>query len=160
MTLIGMISDDKSFQAVKEEIKKQKRAMKLFHINKKSITNLRNIQFEMLIINSDISQFSQESKAIKEICKKAKYIMINSDLNEDFSFSKEMISYGLNQKAIVTISSITESNVLIYQQKELKNKEGRKLEVGERRIEIGENSKLKIYEILILDLIFSIEGKP
>ena len=40
MTFIGMISDHKSFDKVKEELKEPQ--LELIHINKKSIENIKN----------------------------------------------------------------------------------------------------------------------
>ena len=56
MTFIGMISDHKSFDKVKEELKETQ--LELIHINKKSIGNIKNtmkkIIFIMIIIQTVI----------------------------------------------------------------------------------------------------------
>ena len=64
-----------------------------------------------------------------------------------------IITYGLNQKATVTVSSITDNNILVYLQRNIKNREGNIIEVGEKRIRINEPCKLKTYEILIIYII-------
>ena len=46
MTFIGMISDHKSFDKVKEELKETQ--LELIHINKKSIGNIKNIKLTMV----------------------------------------------------------------------------------------------------------------
>ena len=48
MTFIGMISDHKSFDKVKEELKEPQ--LELIHINKKSIENIKNIKFRTNIL--------------------------------------------------------------------------------------------------------------
>ena len=47
MTFIGMISDHKSFDKVKEELKEPQ--LELIHINKKSIENIKNIKFVTIL---------------------------------------------------------------------------------------------------------------
>lgn len=163
MTFIGMISDYKSFENINETLKKNLRTdINLIRINKKSISNVKNIRFETIIIDSSLKEFTEETLIIKNICSHAEYIAINTDINIEIpEFIKEVkshiITYGLNQKAIVTISSITDSSILIYLQKNLRNVKGKNIEIGEKRIEIDEENKLKIYEILVIYIIFLIE---
>ncbi len=166
MTFIGMISEHKSFENIKEILKKNlKNNINLIHICKKSISNIKNIRFETIIIDSSLNEFEEEKLLIKNLCLYAKYIVINTDINIEIpKFIKEskahIITYGLNQKATVTISSITESSVLIYLQRNLKNIKGENIEIGEKMIQVDQNSKLKIYEVLIIYIIFLIESKP
>ena len=62
----------------------------------------------------------------------------------------------MNQKATVTVSSITETDILVYLQRNIKNMKNKIIEVGEKRIKIKEGNKLKIYEMLIIYIIFLI----
>ena len=160
MTFIGVVSDNKSFQNIESNIKGKK--INLIHINKKSIANIKNIKLEIVIINSDLNEFEHELKTLKCICSNAKYIVINTDINLKFDLLNKnkniIVTYGLNHKATVTISSITENNVLIYLQRSIKNIEGTTIEVGEKLVKTSENSKLKIYEILIIYIIFLINA--
>ena len=70
MTFIGMISDHKSFDKVKEELKETQ--LELIHINKKSIGNIKNIKFEIIIINSNLENFTNEINIIEKLCSKSK----------------------------------------------------------------------------------------
>ena len=166
MTFIGMISDHKSFENIKEILKKNsKNEINLIHVNKKSISNMKNIRFETIIIDSLLSEFKEETLLIENMCLHARYIAINTDINVEIpKYIKEtkahIITYGLNQKATVTISSITESSILIYLQKSLKNTKGKTIEIGEKRVKVNEENKLKTYEVLITYIIFLIESKP
>lgn len=166
MTFIGMISDYKSFENIKEILKKNsKNDINLIHISKKSISNIKNIRFETIIIDSLLSSFKEETLFIETLCLYARYIAINTDINTDIpdiikKSKANIITYGLNQKATVTISSITESSILIYLQKSLKNSKGRTIGIGEKMIKIDEENKLKIYEVLIIYIIFLVESKP
>ena len=79
------------------------------------------------------------------------YLIINTDKNAQYENTEsKIISYGLNQKATVTVSSITDTDILIYLQKNLQKKDDKKIEIEERRIKRKEKSKLKTYEILII----------
>ena len=165
MTFIGIISDCKSFETIKEYLKNTlKLNCNLIHINKNSIENVKNIRFETIIIDSELSKLKQEKIILENLFEYAKYIIINTDINlkfEELNISKaNIITYGLNSKAIVTVSSITDTNILVYLQKELKDCNGKSIEVGEQSIKITENKKLKIYEILIIYIVFLINNKP
>ena len=166
MTFIGIISDYKSFENIKEILKKNsKNDINLIHVGKKSIGNMKNIRFETIIIDSSLNDFKEEILLIENLCLHAKYIAINTDINikipDNIKKSKaHVITYGLNQKAIVTISSITENSILIYLQKRLRNVKGKTVDIGEKRIKINEENKLKTYEVLIIYIIFLIESKP
>ena len=165
MTFIGIISDCKSFETIKEYLKNTlKLNCNLIHINKNSIENVKNIRFETIIIDSELSKLKQEKIILENLFEYAKYIIINTDINlkfEELNISKaNIITYGLNSKAMVTVSSITDTNILVYLQKELKDCNGKSIEVGEQSIKITENKKLKIYEILIIYIVFLINNKP
>lgn len=165
MTFIGIISDCKSFETIKEYLKNTlKLNCNLIHINKNSIENVKNIRFETIIIDSKLSKLKQEKIILENLFEYAKYIIINTDINlkyEELNICKaNIITYGLNSKAQVTVSSITDTKILVYIQKELKDCNGKTIEVGEQSIKITENKKLKIYEILIIYIVFLINNKP
>ncbi len=155
MTFIGIVSDSKFFDNVKDSIKNRK--FNLIHITKKSIGNIKNIKLEIIIINDDLKDYEHELKTLEIICSKSKYIIINTDFNLMFNFSIKnqniIITYGLNQKSTVTVSSIIENSILIYLQRNIKNINEKTIEVGEELINMDENSKLKIYEILVIYII-------
>ena len=163
MTFIGMISEHKSFENIKEILKKNARNdINIINVNKKNISNMKNIRFEIIIIDSLLNQFEEESIIIEKLCLHARYIAINTDINKKMpdiikQSKAHIITYGLNQKATVTISSITENNVLVYLQRNLKDEKGDIIEIGEKMVAINEQDKLKIYEILIIYIIFLIK---
>lgn len=108
MIFIGIMSECKSYENIKEKLKNED--INLIHINKKSIKNIKNIKFETLIIDINLEEFEQE-EIIEQICTNAKYLFINTDLNIDNDLKikpkKGIITYGLNQKATVTVSSLS-----------------------------------------------------
>ncbi|MGN1297930.1 MAG: hypothetical protein ACI4VH_05900 [Clostridia bacterium] len=160
MTFIGVISDNKIFENINMHLKSDK--FKLIHINKKSIENIKNIRFETIIIDSNLENFKQEENIIEQICLNSKYLIINTDINLKFNISNNnkinIITYGLNQKATITVSSITDTDVLIYLQRNIRTVTNKMVEVEEKRIKVNENNKLKIYEILIIYIIFLINN--
>ena len=64
-----------------------------------------------------------------------------------------------NQKATVTISSISDTDILIYWQKSIQDREGQKIEIEERRIKRKGKKSLKTYEVLIIYSLFKIYRK-
>lgn len=158
MIFVGIMSDCKSYENIKERLKNQE--INLIHINKKSIENIKNIKFETIIINVKLEEFKEEKEIIEQICNKAKYVLINTDLNIENNLKmnpkKEIITYGLNQKATVTVSSIKDNKILIYLQRNIKDTKEKTVEVGEKLLKLREQTKLKNYEILILYITFLI----
>ena len=164
MIFIGIISEYNSFENIKNILKNNYiKDIKLIHINQNSIENIKNIKFETLIIDSNLRDYQKETKIIKEIAANAKYLILNTDINiltlEIKSWNANLITYGLNRKATITISSISESGILIYLQRNLKDTNGDILEIGEDLVRVNEESKLKIYEILIVYTILLIKQK-
>ena len=90
-------------------------------------------------------------------------IIINSDLNKDYKYLKGpsnlIITFGLNREANITISSISDTDILIYRQKSFENKYSKMLEIEERRVEIDPENRLRVYEMLIIYTFSSICSK-
>ena len=162
MIFIGIMSECKSYENIKEKLKNED--INLIHINKKSIKNIKNIKFETLIIDTNLEDFQQEKEIIEQICNNSKYVFINTDINIENNLEvkakKEIITYGLNQKATVTVSSIKDRDILIYVQRNIKDNKEKSIEVGEKLVKIKEGTKLKNYEILILYIIFLLYNYP
>lgn len=163
MAFVGILSECKSFENIREYFKiKKELNLNLIHINRKSIENIKNIKFETIIIDSNIENFEKEN--LETICNNAKYLLINTDINTKYALNIEekvkIITYGLNQKATVTVSSITENGMLIYLQRNITNIENKTIEIGEKVFKTGEKSKLKNYEIQIIYIISSIYCIP
>ena len=71
-------------------------------MNKKSIENIKNVKFDVLVIGENIEKLLNNSKYLEEIIKKADYIIINSDINENMDVFKNVdtniITFGFNEK--------------------------------------------------------------
>lgn len=162
MTFVGIISDNKSFQILKENLGTQD--INFIQINNKSIDNIKNIKFQIIIINKELKSFEEKKLIIDTLCVNSKYIVINTDLNKEFNFGQKckekIITFGLNHKATVTVSSITESSILVYLQRNIKDKNENLIEVGEKQVKINKDNKIKVYEILIIYIISMLNNEP
>ena len=163
MSFIGVISSRKSFENIKNELMRLEDNFSIIHINLKSITNIKNIKFEIVIIDEELKKFNNNKESLMKICNESKYIIINSDINKEYEKFKNclniVITYGLNRKATITISSISDTDILIYKQRMFENKNKKKEYIEERRIKIKEKNRLKVYEILIIYTVFNIYNK-
>ena len=162
MSFIGIISDNKTFENIKNKLTENIKNYKLniINITMKSIENIKNVKFETIIIESELEKYKDYAQTIENFCKEAKYVIINTDLNKEINYFKNInnniITYGLNHKAIVTISSVTESDILICLQKNIKNINEQIIEMQEKRVIKKESCNLKIYEILVIYIIIEL----
>lgn len=153
MSFIGIISDNKDFEHLRNICLKSISInnLNIINLNKQTIENLRNVKFDAIIINSDLSKIMNKTEILKNICDNTKYVILNSDicLKLDYFNCKEtmIITYGLNQKATITASSITEDNILVAVQRNIKNIYGDIIDVQE--ININRMPNDKIYQILV-----------
>lgn len=138
MSFIGVVAGKKCFENIKKKILEELKQedINFIQINLRSIENIKNINFETIIIEDNKEKFKEQQEILEKICNNTQYLVINTDknLNEKHIDSKKCITYGLNQKANVTVSSISDTDILVYWQKALKNKAGKTIEIEERRI--------------------------
>ena len=162
MSFIGIISDNKTFENLKDKLLKniKNRPMNIININIKSIENIKNVKFEIIVIETDLIKYIDYTNTIAKLCDNAKYIIVNTDINREICnniFDKsKIITYGLNHMANITISSVTENDILICLQKNIKDLQNNIIEIQEKRIAKKEDCNLKIYEILIIYIIITI----
>ena len=139
MSFIGIVASKKCFENIKRIIleKINNQTINFIQINLRSIENVKNIKFETIVIEDNMNKFKENKEILKKLCYNTQYLMINTDNNSDYEKIKRkenVITYGLNQKATVTVSSISDTNILIYLQRSLQDKEKNKIEIEERRI--------------------------
>ena len=102
MSFIGIISNNKSFEQLKERILQNENIsnLSLININLKSIENIKNIKFETIIINNELEKFKEKKKIINQICESSKYVIINTDMNPNYEildkYKEKIITFGLN----------------------------------------------------------------
>lgn len=162
MPLIGIIAKENDSNFIKNEILKNtiKTQFEIININKRSLENIKNITFEILIINENVKELLKTSKYLEDIIKRAKYLILNSDISNDLEFFKEnkinVVTYGLNRKATITVSSIKEDNVLICVQRNIENISKKIIEEQEFNIKIEKNNIQKTYNVLAIFGVLSI----
>lgn len=174
MPFIGVIAKESESNFIKKEVTKNAKCKKLevLNINKKNIENIKNIRFDVVVINDDIEDFFKTSKYLEDIIKKSKFLIVNSDMQEKENFlnmnktielailkDSEIITYGLNQKATITMSSIKSENILICVQKNFKNYYGKIVEEQEVNVEITKNNLKKISNTMAIFTILTIFGE-
>lgn len=163
MSFIGIVAGKKCFENIKkkitEEVKEEN--INLIQINLRSIENIKNIKFEIIIVEDNLNKFKNNKDILEKIFQNTDYLILNTDRNteEETNNLPNRITYGLNQKATVTVSSISDTDILIYWQKSIRNKEGNKIEIEERRIQRKQKNTLTTYEILIIYSFFKIYSK-
>lgn len=164
MSFIGVVASKRCFENIKrkvaEEIKEEN--INFVQINLRSIENVKNIKFETIIVEDSLEKFKNHKEILEKIFENTQYLIMNTDKNleqDKIENIPYLITYGLNQKATVTVSSISETDILVYWQKSFQNKEGNDIEIEERRIKKEEIHGLKTYEILIIYTIFKIYEK-
>ena len=153
MSIIGIIAKEKRVNQIKKQIQKENLNIEFVCINNKSIKNLRNIKFEIFIIEDSLMKLQENKEYIKDIMKKAKYILLNSDINISEENLKDVelkiLTYGLKQKSTITISSIKQEKILISIQRAFKNLNEKIIEQKEVPVELDVNSDKNIYNLLI-----------
>lgn len=162
MPLIGIIAKENDSNFIKNEITKNsiKTRFDVVNINNKSLENIKNITFEALIIDCDINKMLKTSKYLEDLIKKAKYLILNSDISKDLKFFKDnkidVITYGLNGKATITVSSIKEDGVLVCVQRNIENISKKIIEEQEFNIKVDKNNTQKTYNMLAIFTLLSI----
>lgn len=165
MSFIGIISSEKQTQQIKKEIGNQLKDLKveIICINSKSIENIKNIKFETIIIYDNLEKLKQQETYIKEIILNSKYLVLNADANINSQILKNInvktITYGLNQKATITASSIGENEIIICIQRAFKNLYNKVIEQQEIRANLENNNIRNIYDALIKVIIINIYKK-
>ena len=164
MPFIGIISKECDSNFIRNEILKNTDSkLEIFNINNRNIENIKNIRFETIVINDSINKLLENSKYLEEIIRNAKYLVINTDVVKDISIlggvNKNIITYGLNQKAIITISSVEDEDIMICIQKSFKDINEKDIEEQEFNIKITRNNLKKLCNTLSIFTVLSIYGK-
>ena len=88
MSFIGVFLDNKKFQILQKNMNKIDKT--LINIKKKSIENVKNVKFDIIVISENLENFKEEINYVKNFCMKAKYLVINSDIEINCSILKEI----------------------------------------------------------------------
>ncbi len=153
MVLIGIVTDVKSENDISELIKNNVllRENNVLFINDENIDNIKNVHFDTIIINCELLEIEK----LEMLIQNAKNIVLNVDDGFHINFTggskKNLITYGFNSKASITISSVTEDEALICVQRNISNKNGT-IEIQEVKFENSNN--YNIYDLIIFFILF------
>lgn len=156
MFFVGIITNQKNEAYIKKELLKIGIEKNVIFINEKNITNVKNVKFETLIIDDKVENKTQ----LRKIIEGAKYIILNSDIPIDLELMDNLnltvITYGFNNKATFTVSSIEENNIIICLQRIIYNKNNEVVEPQEFKLEVPENvEKHMAIFVYIIKILYS-----
>lgn len=165
MSFVGIIANDRDFKNIRKTFSGKDicKSISLIEINEKNLENIRNITFETIIFCRDINCSNIQTSYLNKLCENVDYLVINSDFNlhtPPLTNKKcTIITFGLNQKSTVTISSISESGFVLSLQKNITKKNNQIQEMEEKSIKTKNTNNFNLYKILI-QYIIKIIYKP
>ena len=153
MLFIGIITDQKSENDIKKLLLNNNFLTEnnVIFIKEKNIDNIKNVHFDTVVVNKQFDKIDELNKILEN----AKNVILNIDTianNKELNIANaSLITYGFNSKSSITISSVTDDDVLIYLQHNIYNTYG-KIEVQEIKIE--NNPNYSIYDLIIVLTLF------
>lgn len=157
MFFIGIITNVKNEAYMSKILRNIFEEEQIIFITDKNIENMRNIRFETIVIDTDLKRVND----LKFILSNAKYVILNADIvlkSEILSdLNLVVISYGFQNKATFTVSSVSETNIIICLQRIIKSINGKRYEPQEFEVENKEN--IDIHAIICLQIMLLIYGK-
>lgn len=151
MSVVGIITNSSNIIELENKLN-------IIVINEKSIENMKNVKFDIVIIYQETKQ----NENIKQLISTCKYLVINTDIKENLKLLEgidisetTIITYGFNRKSSITIVSNENDEIILEIQREINNLKGEKIECQEIKLQnnLEKNHiylaiSLKILEIL------------
>lgn len=151
MSVVGIITNSSNIIELEKKLN-------IIVINEKSIENMKNVKFDIVIIYQEAKQ----NENIKQLISTCKYLVINTDIKENLKLLEgidisetTIITYGFNRKSSITIVSNENDEIILEIQREINNLKGEKIECQEIKLQnnLEKNHiylaiSLKILEIL------------
>ena len=165
MPLIGVIAKENDSNFIKNELNRNAcySNFEVININKKSIENVKNIKFDIILIKENVKEFFENSNYLESIVEKANFLIINSDIEDNKNIpkceNKNIIKFGFSSNASITISSIRDENIMICIQNKFEDINNQVIEEQENLIKIEKNNMNKLYNVLAIFTIFLIYGE-
>lgn len=159
MSFIGVICKTKNENNIKQILSKKLKGRTVLIFTKENIENLKNITFQTILILSNNEEVLCKREIVKNIIKKASYLLINSDekINLDLleNIDLNVVTFGFNSKSTITASSVRDEAILLCVQRNIKLITGNKIEPQEisiRKVEqkLPTNIMMGIATILLL----------
>lgn len=165
MHFIGIFSNDSEYEKIKQNIIKlvNRKDLELIHICSNNIKNMKNIVFETIVLCYQQNMNNEQTSILNKLCSHCMFVIINADI---FCYTRVIsnkktncISYGLNQKSTITISSIQEDKAILFIQRNINNLEQKTIEMGEMKIDLKQYKTNQIENVLAIFAIYLIYNK-
>ena len=165
MHFIGIFSNHSEFEMIKQNIIKivNRKDLEVIHISSKNIENMKNIIFETIVLCNQEKMDHVQKTILNKICSNCMFIIVNADVfcNTEIISNKKTncISYGLNQKSTITISSIQEDKAILSIQRNIRNLQQKVIEMGEISIDLEQYKRNNIENLLAIFTVYLIYGQ-
>lgn len=151
MAFIGIITNEKNILTMTKFLKNTFDMKDIIFISNNNIEKFKNMKFETVVVDKEIKNINQ----LKSIIFNSKYLILNADIKIDSAILEDMnlmvITYGFQNKATFTVSSVSENNIIICLQRIMKTAQNGKYEPQEMNIKIGQN--LDIHAIICMNIL-------
>lgn len=160
MYLVGIIENKNNTIEISKILEKMQIYKKctIMKIKQDNLDNLKNVKFDVVIINQELDV--QKYKVnLDNILRNTKILILNIDYKENLKVVEnlkiQVITYGFNKKATVTITSCDEDNIMLEFQREIITLKNSKIENKEikKSFNTGNNGMHFFVSIMILDTI-------
>ena len=165
MHFIGIFSNHSEYEIIKQNIIKivNRKDLEFIHISSKNIENMKNIVFETIVLCYQENMNDEQKSILNKLCSNCMFIVVNADafckIKMICNKKTNCISYGLNQKSTITISSIQEDKAILSIQRNINNLEQKMIEMGEMEIDVKQYKPNQIENILAIFTIYLIYSK-
>lgn len=159
MSVVGIITNSSNIIELENKIKSFKtKQTNIVVINEKSIENMKNIKFDIIIIYQE----TKSNERLKQIISTSKYVVINTDFKENLKVLEGIedletivITYGFNGKSTITIVSNENEEIILEIQREIKNLKEKNVECQEIKLENNyeKNQTYLVIALKILELL-------
>lgn len=151
MAFIGIITNEKNILNMTKFLKKTFDMKDIVFISNNNIEKFQNMKFETVVVDKEIKNINQ----LKSIISNSRYLILNADIKIDSAILEDMnlmvITYGFQNKATFTVSSVSENNIIICLQRIMKTAQNGKYEPQEMNIKIEQN--LDIHTIICMNIL-------
>lgn len=151
MAFIAIITNEKNILNMTKFLKKTFDMKDIIFISNNNIEKFQNMKFETVVVDKEIKNVNQ----LKSIISNSRYLILNADIKIDSAILEDMnlmvITYGFQNKATFTVSSVSENNIIICLQRIMKTAQNGKYEPQEIDIKIEQN--LDIHTIICMNIL-------
>ena len=151
MAFIGIITNEKNILTMTKFLKNTFDMKDIIFISNNNIEKFKTMKFETVVVDKEIKNINQ----LKSIISNSKYLILNADIKIDSAILEDLnlmvITYGFQNKATFTVSSVSENNIIICLQRIMKTAQNGKYEPQEINIKIEQN--LDIHAIICTNIL-------